>query len=830
MSSDKKGYLALHGADLIDAGYAIVPIRPGIKHPGFDGWQTSHADHDQLKTWLSDGFRKAGVGIITGNVIAVDIDVTDEAMSKQLEDWCHTNIGMAPVRVGQAPKRLLVYRADEPFTKVMSAFYRDGDGPKCRIEILGEGQQFVAFHVHPDTGKPYEWLYGESILDIPFDDLPVITREQAEAVAEEFENIAQEAGWTLAKKSKALTTRAASGREIDRDDAFAADASKTEISDEELHAKLLLVPDGDDYDTWFQVGMALHHQYDGEERGLELWHEWSALFDNYDSDVLDEKWPTFDISEKGRAPVTARLILKLSKEAVQVAATETADKLRTSLSEAAAIDEFEAVCLEIKRAPLSDVVRKQFVGLVQAAFKRIAGTALGVRDARDMVRFENPESKVTPKWLKGWVYLSDEDKFYNVRSRSMMTQNAFNSTFSRFMLTKQDVLEGRVFPDKLPAHVALNQLQVPAVAGRRYMPGQGELFSINGVKYANLYSERSVPEVPDVLSEADERNIAIVETHFEHLFADERERELFKDWLAYIVQNPGKRPNWAVLMQGTEGDGKTFFGMMMGAVLGEENLAIVDPKSLEENFNSFAEGHQVAFIEEVKLHGHNRYDVLNRIKPLITNVAVAIRRMRTDGYKVANMTSYLLATNYRDALPLTDNDSRYFMLFSRFQTKAAIREFKQANPKYYKRLYRSIEQSPGAIRGWLLNRDLGDEFEPDGRAPESHAHGYMVMMAKSDEQIGIEDVLTTSLRLDLSRQLLNATDLMDELMGLDLEIPQTSKVNRVLSDMGFTFLGRIRPGGRDSRPCRFWSQEPERFMINGKVDTDAIRNWVSDQL
>jgi hypothetical protein len=841
-SDNKHGYLARYGEKLIEAGYRIVPLKVGEKFPPFDGWEQVRPDIDELRGWLANGVdfvhkktgedrnvkvTKAGIGIIAANTPGVDLDIRDKEVALHMEQWVHDNVAMAPVRVGMAPKRLLMFRTDAPFRKMNSAIFEDEFGDKHQIEILGDGQQFVAMHIHPETGKPYEWLYNDGPLITPHDELPILTADAARRIIAEFEKVGKENGWKVKKKSANMLTTTAPA-EIDMDDPFIADSQKTDIDEEELHAKLLLVPPADDYETWMNVGMALYHQFDGGERGLELWHEWAQNSAEYDADEIDDKWENggLDVTGKDRMPMTARYILKLAKEAAETAATETLDQVCEALRAAKTVQELNKAAAQVKKTQLDAPSREQVVGLLKDCFKILTGQNLGVKTARDMVRFENPKTKELPRWLKGWVYLSDEDRFYSTASRSMMTQTAFNSSYSRFMLTKQDVLEGRPVPERLPAHVALNVYQVPVVAGRRYMPGGDELFTINGVEYANLYTEAGIPEVPEEHSKRDRRNLAIVQAHFAHLFKIERDRELFKDWLAYIVQNPGKRPNWAVLMQGTEKDGKTFFGVMMGAVLGEQNLAIVDPKSLEESFNAFAEGHQLAFIEEVKLHGHNRYDVLNRIKPLITNSAITIRRMRTDSYKVPNMTAYLLATNFRDALPISDSDSRYFILFSHYQTKFALEQFIKCNPGYYDNLYRAIEESPGAIRGWLMNREFGADFNPNARAPASTAHRYMVMMTKSEDQEAVEELLAESMRWDMCRELLSATDLLEQMVsnGEDLDtLPKTRKISKLLSDMGFTFLGRVKI---DGRPRRYWSQTPERFIIDGELDTQKVRDWV----
>jgi hypothetical protein len=828
MAAPEKGYLASHGRLLLDAGYPIIPIRRGKKHPGFDGWEKTKASVKTLERWLSHDHADSGVGILAANVPGVDLDIYEEDLALQMERFVINLVDLAPVRVGQAPKRLLMFRTDIPFSKVTSKIFIDHAGNHSRVEILGDGQQFVAFHIHPDTGRPYQWLHGDGPHVTPYDELPELDVEQAHAIVAEFERLAEEAGWQqkpsgLLSKGKAL----ARVSRIDHDDPFAADAQKVDIAEDELHAKLLLVPGAEDYDTWFQIGMALYHQYDGGERGLELWDEWSSTADNYDRDALDEKWPTFDISEKGRAPVTARIILKLAKAEITRVATEVVGDITTRMKAAETVDELKAVAKDAKQAEIDAPTRDILVGLLRQRFAVLTGQPLALKTARDMLRFENPTARELPRWLVNWVYMDEEDRFYNLKSRVSVSTSAFNMSNGRFMLTKADVLEGRALPEQQPGHVAMNLFQIPSVQGRRYMPGIEELFSIDGVKYANLYTEASVPEVPEKLTKADRQNIEIVKHHFGHLFSLERDRELLADWMAYVVQNPGKRVNWAVLMQGTEGDGKSFFSHLMAAMIGQQNVFLIDPKSLEGEFNGFAEGHQVGFIEEVKMHGHNRYDVLNRIKPLITNPTISIRRMRTDAYLIPNMTSYMLATNYRDALPLNDSDSRYFVLFSRFQTRTALHAFNRTSPNYYVKLYRAIEESAGAIRGWFLDRQFGTEFSPTARAPLSNAKAYMSMMSKSEDQQAIEEILATSGRGDLCKILLNATSLADELVAMDIEIPKTSKLPRILSDMGFTKLGRVKVEGK---PQQYWSQSPDLFVVDGELQTDKLRDQSEDDL
>ena len=103
---------------------------------------------------------------------AIDIDVRRLDAAEAVEALAYRVLGQAPVRIGLAPKRLLVYRAATPFPKLKSGlFVMPGDlcdepGYKPHaVEILGDGEQFVAFGTHPGTGRPYHWL-DDSLLDL----------------------------------------------------------------------------------------------------------------------------------------------------------------------------------------------------------------------------------------------------------------------------------------------------------------------------------------------------------------------------------------------------------------------------------------------------------------------------------------------------------------------------------------------------------------------------------------------------------------------------------------------------------------------------------------
>ncbi|WP_299329731.1 phage/plasmid primase, P4 family [uncultured Psychrobacter sp.] len=289
---------------LCDGGYSIVPINKGQKGPLIKEWQK--------KTFTADDI-DAGIGVKCGigdyPVCAIDIDVLNPELAAALAQWCHDHLGMTVERVGQAPKTMLVYRAgDSGWSKAASRWFTDSSEVKQRVEILGKGQQFVAYHIHPDTKEPYEWTDMLGGLEYtPASELPIVTADEISQVLEVFEQMALDAGMQVCSGSSTKTTN--SGKADPED--FTAGA-KVGVTLKEA-AKLLNNLDAADYDRWLQVGMALHHEYDGSDEAFNVWDDWSQKADNYSSaEDLEKRWSGFGHDGGG---ITIRTLLKWGNDA-----------------------------------------------------------------------------------------------------------------------------------------------------------------------------------------------------------------------------------------------------------------------------------------------------------------------------------------------------------------------------------------------------------------------------------------------------------------------------------------------------------------------------------
>ncbi|MFN3543739.1 MAG: phage/plasmid primase, P4 family [Thiobacillus sp.] len=380
MSSD----FQTHGRALLGNGYLIIPIKPGHKRPALDNWQTARLGAADLTRYPNHG-----VGVLCGQgaqpVAAIDVDTTDEALAARFVAWCQEHLGATCERVGFAPKILLAYRAaSEGWGKATGAWFEDLGGARHRLEVLGKGQQFVAYHIHPDTGEPYEWVDFFGGLDaMRAGDLPIITEAQVEEALQVFEAMAEEAGLVRVSGSK---TKAGGMTSAPVDDPLMAYEPPVGIDLSEAR-RLVAYVDNEDYDTWLKVGMSLHHEFDGSVAALDLWDEWSSTATNYASrEDLEKRWDSFGRS--GRNPTTARWLLKVGNQGKRDAVK--AEK-RTALDDAKAqilacedsIDLVNEVARQAGDAAGTDLaLRAELAGLIRARFKELTDTSLPVADVR----------------------------------------------------------------------------------------------------------------------------------------------------------------------------------------------------------------------------------------------------------------------------------------------------------------------------------------------------------------------------------------------------------------------------------------------------------------
>jgi predicted P-loop ATPase len=280
---------------LREAGFAIHWLHPKSKRPIGEDWSTKPvATLEQLRRRHSPG---VNVGVRLGEVSqlvdgsylhAIDLDIrdpayADEARAKLDELFPAIADSVPSVISGSGgPSRHYYFACEKAFpskklarSETFKMVYDEKLGREVKkrdweIELFGTGKQ-VAMppSIHPDTGKPYLWERAVDLDELMLGLFPRIPAARLEELG--------------------MLDNAASADSLD----LKPPLGLTEDEAQAILDDLPIEEYCEDRDGWLTVGMALHHEFGGDEIGYDIWKEFSeqsAKFDEKDQRVV---WNSF---------------------------------------------------------------------------------------------------------------------------------------------------------------------------------------------------------------------------------------------------------------------------------------------------------------------------------------------------------------------------------------------------------------------------------------------------------------------------------------------------------------------------------------------------------
>lgn len=234
-------------------------------------WRTIETTSDVVRTWIGWG---ANIGLRSGFYPGVDIDCSDEKLAVMIEQAALSQLGPAPVRIGNPPKRLLPYRLGDgdPFGR-MRLVIRDGE-KSYLVEILADGQQYLVAGTHPSTGLPYEW--SEDPAEIGALGLTPITRDDANRFLDYLKDGLEMLGYEC--------TRIGDGSPVSR--IIGEQKGLQAPSVEELQRVVELIPNSlEQFGGWDEYVRMLYAVRaaagEHEEEGLAIFTAWAARWEGH---------------------------------------------------------------------------------------------------------------------------------------------------------------------------------------------------------------------------------------------------------------------------------------------------------------------------------------------------------------------------------------------------------------------------------------------------------------------------------------------------------------------------------------------------------------------
>lgn len=306
----------------IRAGLSVIPLKERSKAPLQEDWtKRERYSFDELKKLIKNG---RNVGARLGHklrndeylhVLDVDYDSDnpediadcEAKLDQMLEDWRDFPM----VQSGSGGRaRHIYFTTTKPFPskKVARSDFdvtviedgKEKTKPAWTIELFGLGKQVaIPPSIHPDTGNAYKWLKDMDWSHIEND-------EGSE--------------WFVDADEVKRWSGSASERPDRRgnDEDFLSRAVHTAplgISYEEAKDDLWQLPQEwvEDRDKWLEIGMAIHHEFDGSDDGLDLFIEWSNLSSKAEDENFEYRWDSFKKSDSAH-PKTWRSVKEIANK------------------------------------------------------------------------------------------------------------------------------------------------------------------------------------------------------------------------------------------------------------------------------------------------------------------------------------------------------------------------------------------------------------------------------------------------------------------------------------------------------------------------------------
>lgn len=511
-------------------------------------------------------------------------------------------------------------------------------------------------------------------------------------------------------------------------------------------------------------------------------------------------------------------------------ADELIRRLRKLLGKADTMDAVEAAAQRVQKIPddvLSDSARSVLCTDLQAAYER-CGEKLTKANAAKALRYRSPSAQERagdeiPKWADGWCYVYGESSFHHADSNRLLTKEGFDALFMMPM-GKMVGFTNSGTPVMSASTAALTVWEMQKAYGMQFHPGREEIFTEDGVTFVNRYRKAVIPDD----GYRGKRGVELLIRLLRDLYPDKRHRELIMDYLAHMYRYPAKKLKYALLLKGANEEGKTLLYRLMRRVLGKNNCATVQTSQLKKEFNDFIDGKLLCCIEEIKLSGKDGAEALNNLKAPITNQDVSVEGKGTKVRNIDNYCNWLVFTNFEDAVPIEDDDSRWLIIFSRFKTNEETAAWKEAltmeeGGDYRDALYDEIEQHPWQFIRYFEKYKFSGEYKPNARAPKTVFKRLMTEDGRSEERVILEEMLAGGSNALVTDGYVHTSELRDAFEARNVGATFRGRgVAALMKGAGFmkcrpTMLsdsrGTIRVDG--------WTRNPEWCDVEGKLSEEA---------
>jgi len=441
--------------------------------------------------------------------------------------------------------------------------------------------------------------------------------------------------------------------------------------------------------------------------------------------------------------------------------------------------------------------------------------------------FATPEQQL--EMWRGFTYVTDANIILTATGQQL-GPDQFKNRYGGNLYV-MDTANGKTSDNAWLAFTHSQATRMPKVDHSAFRPDlpPSETWERDGASFVNSYRHLAVPRVAG--------DVTPFLNHMEKVLPVKRDRDILLAYMAAIVQHPGVKFQWAPLIQGMQGNGKSLFSRCVEQAVGSRYTHMPRASELAEKFNDWLVGKIFIGVEDV-WYPDGRVEIIETLKPMITNARQPIRAMRTSERTMDICANFIVNSNHKDAIRTTSGDRRWCVMFcAQQEIEDMVRDGMTGD--YFTKLYGWLNNGGYAmVTDFLHTYEIPAEFGLDcllSRAPltSSTEEAIAVGLGRVEQEVmeaihageaGFAGGWVSSLALDA---LLKA-------QRMDLAMPR-AKRRDMLKQLGYEHHPAFRDGrctavlpGTVTRPILYVKKG--HWAAGLKTGAEVMKAYVAAQM
>lgn len=412
---------------------------------------------------------------------------------------------------------------------------------------------------------------------------------------------------------------------------------------------------------------------------------------------------------------------------------------------------------------------------------------------RDTLEYMTPADQLDH--FDGCAYVDASKKVYVTKQGKELSKTSFDVAFGGYLFVI-DPMGKKTTDSAFDAFTKSRVIQAPCVDDLCFLPLEepGALVVRGNHVFVNAY----VPHEPKTIAGDPAPFLDLLVK----LLPDERDRAILLNYMACVVQNPGRKLQWWPVLQGAEGNGKSFLMKCLTYAIGDHYCHLPNAQAMARvgmQFNGWL--HRKLFVGIEEVYVADRRSFLEEFKTVVTNDRVGMEPKGGEQSTKDNCANGMLCTNHPDGVPINTDNRRYAIFYTAQQTKDDVIRCGMGGT-YFPELWAwAKDEGFAIIAHHLKTMPLQEDVSPLGayssRAPETTSTAKAVTESRGRIEQEIAEAIDAG-RPGFAGGWVSSTYLTDLLARMHSQLSHTKRAE-VLERMGYVKHPAFGDTGRSHR-------------------------------